>query len=445
MVQREFIFDTLRNTFRKFGFLPLETPAMENLEVLTGKYGDEGDRLIFKILNSGEFFPENMSGDQFSGLAAENPGKAAAMISSKALRFDLTVPFARAVVMNQNEITFPFRRYQIQPVWRADRPQRGRYREFYQCDADIVGSQSLIPDAESVAIFQDAFTSLGIPDVTVLLNNRKILSGIAASIGRPDSFQRICIAIDKIGKVEKEKIAEELQSGGLSNEQTIHLFSLLFASGTDQEKLTALRNVFAGIEEGLKGIQEMEEVLSYLSDLGIRSGFYRFEVSLARGLDYYTGTIYEVKSNEVAIGSIASGGRYENLTGVFGKPGLPGTGISFGADRIYDVMAELGRFPSSASARTKALIVNFGDASLPYCMRLVSKLRAAELPAILYPDAVKIAKQFKFAESLSIPFVIIAGESEMKNNEVVLKNMSAGSQKTIPVAEIVAELQNGSK
>lgn len=441
MVRREFIFDTLRAAFRKFGFAPIETPSMEKLEVLSGKYGEEGDRLIFRILNSGDYFSGFASDEEMIEAKNKGLGGFTRKIAEKALRYDLTVPFARAVVMHQNDLTFPFRRYQIQPVWRADRPQKGRYREFYQCDADIVGSDSLILDAELVALLQEAFDNLGLPEVTVSLNNRKILTGIADAIGRPEKFNSMCVAIDKLDKAGKDSVGEELQRNGLTADEVAKLFELLAVEGNDGEKLNKLREAFAGSEVGLKGVAEMEEVLSYLPAMNVRGEIYKFDVSLARGLDYYTGTIYEVKSNEVSIGSIAGGGRYDDLTGVFGRPGLPGTGISFGADRIYDVMNELDRFPESATMSTKVMIANFGGDSVQPALKMLAELRDAGIAAIYYPDAAKLGKQFKYADATKIPLVILAGSEELNAGKVNLKDLASGEQESVAINDIVSSIK----
>ena len=436
MEKRNYIFNTLRSVFKKFGYNEIQTPSFENLATLTGKYGEEGDRLIFKILNSGDFLAK-ASPELLNGRAST---KIIPQISEKALRYDLTVPFARYVVMHQHEITLPFRRFQIQPVWRADRPQRGRYREFYQCDVDVVGSNSLINEAEFVLIYQEALSALGLKDFTVKINNRKILSGIAEVIGKPDLIVDMTVAIDKLDKIGLEGVNAELLAKGFSLADLEVLKPIILLEGTNEEKLASLKEVLSISEIGLLGLAEIEEVMGFLaafdSDEKL-AGALEVDVTLARGLNYYTGCIFEVKTNEVAMGSIGGGGRYDDLTGMFGMKGLTGVGISFGADRIYDVMEELTLFPERSSVSTQVLLINFDAEGALRLLPLLSRLRAAGIPAELYPTAAKLKKQLGYADAKKIPYVILVGEEESAAGMYSLKNMSTGEQKQLSEMHLV--------
>lgn len=431
MVKRNYIFDTIKSVFKRYGYLPIETPAMENLTTLLGKYGEEGDKLLFKVLNSGDF----LSGaDTVSeGL---NSVKLATQISEKGLRYDLTVPFARFVVQYRNDIVFPFKRYQMQPVWRADRPQKGRYREFYQCDVDVVGSNSLLNEAELVQIVDDVFKKLEI-NVIVKINNRKILSGIAEYIGATERLVDITVAIDKLDKIGIEAVNKELVEKGLSDESIVLLQPVLFMTGNSREKIEKLKQLIGHTETGLKGIDEITTLFNYLElfDLGLD---FELDLTLARGLNYYTGAIFEVKSKDASMGSICGGGRYDDLTGIFGMPGVSGVGISFGADRIFDVMTELGLFPSGTSETTLALFVNFGEKEELYCLPCVQKLREAGINTEIYPDHEKMKKQIRYADQKQIPFVIIAGENEMEHDQFTIKQMKSGEQFSAEKNEMVA-------
>jgi histidyl-tRNA synthetase len=431
MQRRNYIFDTIRSVFRLYGYLPIETPAMENLTTLLGKYGEEGDKLLFRILNSGDFLKdvpaEYMHEPEFQRLWP--------YISEKGLRYDLTVPFARFVVQNRDKLTFPFKRYQIQPVWRADRPQRGRYREFYQCDADVIGSHSLLNEAELLKMADEVFSRLGL-NISILLNNRKILAGIAEYIGEPEKLTDITTAIDKMDKIGPENVIAELTGRGLNTGAIDLLKPVLFLKGDNTEKLDSLKNILHHSETGLKGIEELEAVMGYTNALGLNSVI-SLDLTLARGLNYYTGAIIEIKSKDVSIGSICGGGRYDNLTGIFGMPGVSGVGISFGADRIYDVLEQSGRFPDVAAAGTKVLIVNFGEEGVRYCLPLLNSLREAGLGVELYPDAAKMKKQLSYADALRIPYVVLAGEDEMNCGMFTLKNMRSGEQQKIGAEDII--------
>lgn len=420
MTRRTYMFDTIKEVFKTHGFLPLETPAMENLSTLLGKYGDEGDKLLFKILNSGAF-TDNLTPEDLG-----SPNTAALKISEKGLRYDLTVPFARYVVQHQNDIVFPFRRYQIQPVWRADRPQKGRYREFYQCDVDIIGSKSLLNEVELVQIVEKVFGKLGIA-VTLKMNNRKILAGIAESIGHADKMIDITVAIDKIDKIGMDAVAEELYSKGLSTEAVAKLKPILELDGTNRERLEKLKPVLSGSETGMAGIQEMEAIFSYVDSLGITLSI-EMDFSLARGLNYYTGAIFEVKARDFEIGSICGGGRYDDLTGIFGMPDTSGVGISFGADRIYDVMLGLDLFPEEATVSTKVLFLNFGGEEEVRALTELSELRKAGIAAEIYPDSAKIKKQMDYANKRGIPYVIIIGGDELAGGYAIVKDMKSGEQ-----------------
>lgn len=432
MARRNYIFDTIREVFKLYGFSQIETPAMENLSTLMGKYGEEGDKLLFKILNSGNW-PASLENID---LQSESIGHLTSKISEKGLRYDLTVPFARFVVQHRNELTMPFKRYQIQPVWRADRPQKGRYREFYQCDADVVGSDSLINEIELISLIDEVFSRLGI-NIIIKLNNRKVLSGIAELVGQPDKLIDITVAIDKIDKIGIENVKAELSERGISEESIERLIPILEINGSTQERIAALSEILKEVETGAKGVSELEEVISGINNLGLKANI-ELDVSLARGLNYYTGTIIEVKAKDVAIGSITGGGRYDNLTGVFGMPGLSGVGISFGADRIYDVLNALDLYPDSASAATRVMFTNFGKSEAEVSMKYLKLFRKAGISAEIYPDAAKMKKQMQRANDLAIPFVAIVGEEEMKQGLVTLKNMADGSQKMLTVDDAIA-------
>ncbi len=433
MSRRTYMFDTIKDVFKQCGFLPLETPAMENLSTLLGKYGDEGDKLLFKILNSGDFAAK-VAPEQLG-----NSNALATKICEKGLRYDLTVPFARYVVQHQNEIAFPFRRYQIQPVWRADRPQKGRYREFYQCDVDIIGSKSLVNEVELVNIVEKIFSKLNIA-VTLKLNNRKILYGIAESIGYADKMVDITVAIDKLDKIGLEAVNTELESKGISVEAIAKLKPILELSGSNSEKLDKLATVIGESEVGMLGINEMREIFSYTEALGCKLDI-ELDLSLARGLNYYTGAIFEVKSNDFAIGSICGGGRYDDLTGIFGMPNTSGVGISFGADRIYDVLLGLNLFPKSAALVTKAMFINFGGAEQLCALKELAVLRDNNIASELYPDVAKMKKQMEYANKREIPYVIIIGE-EMNEGYATLKNMTTGEQSKVKFAELSSAITN---
>lgn len=439
MIRRNFIFDTIKTTFRKFGFMPLETPSMENLSVLTGKYGDEGDQLIFKILNNGLNDPKNIDKAK---AAFENvlQGKNDAELTERALRYDLTVPFARYVVMNRNEITFPFKRYQIQPVWRADRPQKGRYREFYQCDADVVGTDSLICEAEIIQMMTEVLAKLGIADYTIKMNNRKVLAGLAEIAGALGKETDLCVAIDKLDKIGREKVNQELLERGFTNEAITKLEPVFELTGSFIERVERMKQMLAGSEQGSKGLEELQDVWSYLEAFGADANQVEFDVTLARGLSYYTGAIFEVKVNNVSIGSISGGGRYDNLTGVFGLPGVSGVGFSFGVDRIYDVMEELSLFPESQQTTTKVMLSNFDKESERYALQVLGKLRKAGIAAEIYPDATKLKKQLNYANAKAIPYALIIGSEEITSGKLMLKDMNAGEQLSLSVDEIIKKL-----
>ena len=420
MAKRNYIFNTIREVFYLYGFQQIETPSMENLSTLMGKYGEEGDKLLFKIQNSGDYF----SGLTDEELLSRNAAKLASKFCEKGLRYDLTVPFARYVVMHRDEISFPFKRFQIQPVWRADRPQKGRYREFYQCDADVVGSNSLLNEVELVQMIDAVFSKFGIR-VSIKINNRKILTGIAEIIGEADKIVDITVAIDKLDKIGLENVNAELASKGIPQEAIDKLQPIILLSGSNEEKLETLKSVLAASETGLKGVEESEFILKTISTLGIKSEV-ELDLTLARGLNYYTGAIFEVKALDVQIGSISGGGRYDNLTGVFGMDGMSGVGISFGADRIYDVLNQLDLYPEDASFGTQLLFVNFGEAEVAYVLPVLAKVRAAGIRAEIYPDSAKMKKQMSYANAKAIPFVAIVGENEMNEGKVMLKNMATG-------------------
>jgi histidyl-tRNA synthetase len=425
MVKRNYIFDTIRNVFHLYGFQQIETPAMENLSTLLGKYGEEGDKLLFKILNSGDFLSETLD----SELLDRNLIKLTNKICEKGLRYDLTVPFARFVVMHRNEITFPFKRFQIQPVWRADRPQKGRYREFFQCDADIVGSDALLNEVEFIQIMDEVFKRFGIR-VSMKINNRKILSGIAECIGYPDKIVDITVAIDKLDKIGLEDVNEELASKGISAEAIARLQPIITLSGSNREKLAVLKNVLQSSETGQKGIEEIETILNKCDILSLQNEL-ALDLTLARGLNYYTGAIFEVKALDVQIGSITGGGRYDNLTGVFGMPGVSGVGISFGADRIFDVLNQLNLYPNDTEQRTKVLFVNFGEVETNYLLPVLSDLRKKGIAAEIYPEPVKMKKQLAYADANKIPYVVLAGENEIATKTLTLKNMITGEQQSV--------------
>ena len=433
MAKRNYIFDTIKEVYKLYGFSQIETPAMENLNTLMGKYGEEGDKLLFKILNSGDFLRSMSNKDIDEG----NSVKTANKISEKGLRYDLTVPFARYVVMHRNEITFPFKRYQIQQVWRADRPQKGRYREFYQCDADIVGSDSLLNEVELVQIIDEVFTQFGI-NVSIRINNRKILSGIAEIIGEADNITVITTAIDKIDKIGLEKVNEELSLAGVTDEAIQKLQPILQLSGTTSEKLDELRGLFETSEIGLKGVEEMEYIFNKCTALELKNEFV-LDLTLARGLNYYTGAIIEVKAVDAQMGSITGGGRYDNLTGIFGLKGVSGVGISFGADRIYDVLTDLNLFPNNFSHSTDLLFVNFGESESDFILPLITKMRKAGVRCELYPESAKMKKQLSYADNNKIPYVALIGANEIKNSSVTLKNMISGEQKTVLVDDLKGE------
>lgn len=431
MAKRNYIFNTIREVYHLYGFQQIETPAMENLSTLMGKYGEEGDKLLFKILNSGDCF----SGISDEELAERNPIKFAAKACEKGLRYDLTVPFARFVVQHRNEITFPFRRYQIQPVWRADRPQKGRYREFFQCDADVVGSDSLINEVELIQIMDEVFRRLNIR-VAIKMNNRKILSGIAEIIGEAERIVDITVAIDKLDKIGLDNVNAELREKGLSEEAINRLQPIIQLSGTNAEKLEQLRTILADSETGLKGIEELAFILKRVAVSPIQAEL-ELDLTLARGLNYYTGAIFEVKALDVQIGSITGGGRYDNLTGVFGLQGVSGVGISFGADRIFDVLNQLDLYPKDALQTTQLLFVNFGEKEEEYLLPIVSKVRAAGIRAELYPENAKMKKQMSYADDKKIPYVAIVGENEISEGKVNLKNMLTGQQSLLAVDELI--------
>ena len=432
MAKRNYIFNTIRDVFHLFGYQQIETPSMENLSTLMGKYGDEGDKLLFKIQNSGDYF----NGITDEELLSRNAVKLASKFCEKGLRYDLTVPFARYVVMHRDEISFPFKRYQIQPVWRADRPQKGRYREFYQCDADVVGSNSLLNEVELVQMIDRVFGKFGVR-VSIKINNRKILTGIAEIIGEADKIVDITVAIDKLDKIGLENVNAELASKGIPQEAIDKLQPIILLSGSNEEKLETLKTVLAASETGMKGVEESEFILKTVSTLGVKSEV-ELDLTLARGLNYYTGAIFEVKALDVQIGSISGGGRYDNLTGVFGMDGMSGVGISFGADRIFDVLNQLDLYPKEAVNGTELLFVNFGDKEAAYCLPILTKVREAGVRAEIYPDAAKMKKQMGYANDKQIPFVAIVGENEMNEGKLTLKNMTTGEQSLVTPDELLA-------
>ena len=434
MAKRNYIFDTIKSVYALYGFQQIETPAMETLQTLMGKYGEEGDKLLFKILNSGDFLSK-VSEEE---LQERNPLRLAARLCEKGLRYDLTVPFARYVVMHRDELQLPFKRYQIQPVWRADRPQKGRYREFYQCDADVVGSDSLINEVELMQIVDTVFTRFGVR-VCIKINNRKILSGIAETIGEADKIVDITVAIDKLDKIGLDNVNEELRNDGISEDAIAKLQPIISLSGTNDEKLNVIAEVLKDSGIGLKGVEETRFILDTLKSCGLHNEI-ELDLTLARGLNYYTGAIFEVKALDVQIGSITGGGRYDNLTGIFGMPGLSGVGISFGADRIYDVLNTLDLYPKDAVNATQLLFINFGEKETAYCMPAVAKARVAGIRTEMYPDSAKMKKQMSYANAKHIPFVALAGENEMNEGKFTLKNMETGEQKLVSAEDLIAEV-----
>ena len=432
MAKRNYIFDTIKDVYALYGYQQIETPSMETLQTLMGKYGEEGDKLLFKILNSGDFIGK-LPANEF---VSDNVLKLAANICEKGLRYDLTVPFARYVVMHRDELQMPFKRYQIQPVWRADRPQKGRYREFYQCDADVVGSDSLLNEVELVQIIDTVFTKFGI-NVQIKLNNRKILAGIAEYIGQPDKIVDITVAIDKLDKIGVEAVNAEMLANGITQDAVDKLQPILTMSGTNVEKLETIAQTIGTSEIGVKGVEETRFILEKIESVGLKNEL-QLDLTLARGLNYYTGAIFEVKAKDVAIGSITGGGRYDNLTGIFGMPGLSGVGISFGADRIYDVLNTLDLYPQNAIQATQVLFINFGEAEADYCLPIAGQIRAAGISVELYPDCAKMKKQMAYANAKGIPFVVLAGESEINQGKVTLKNMLTGDQQLVSAEELIA-------
>jgi histidyl-tRNA synthetase len=436
MAKRQFIIDTIKNVFQKYGFQPLETPSMENLSTLTGKYGEEGDQLLFKILNSGDFLKEVNPTE----LGARNSKAIAPAIAEKGLRYDLTVPFARYVVMNRHNITFPFKRYQIQPVWRADRPQKGRYREFYQCDADVVGTESLICEAEIILMIGEIFTALKIQDYTIKINHRGILSGLAEVTGSQQQESSLFVAMDKLDKIGEVKVKEELLARNIGEKSISLLFEILNFEGTTAQKIELLRRHFISSEKGQKGIADFKEMLTLVNYFGVSPDHIELDISLARGLSYYTGTIFEVKINTVSVGSVSGGGRYDNLTGVFGMPGVSGTGISFGVDRLYDAMEELALFPKETGISSKIMVAYMDEESLRYGLRVVQSLRTEGIAAEIYPDAAKLKKQLEYADKKMIPFVIVIGSEEVATGLLTFKNMDTGEQEKLSVEQILGKV-----
>lgn len=431
MSKRNYIFNTIKDVYSLYGFQQIETPALETLQTLMGKYGEEGDKLLFKILNSGDFLRKVDDGE----LAERNTLKLAAKLCEKGLRYDLTVPFARYVVMHHDELQFPFKRYQIQPVWRADRPQKGRYREFYQCDADVVGSDSLLNEVELMQIVDEVFKRFGVR-VIIKINNRKILTGIAEMIGAADKIVDITVAIDKLDKIGLENVNQELADAGISANAIEKLQPIISLQGTNDEKLNVIKHVLKDSQAGLKGVEEVAYILDVLKAMLLHNEI-QLDLTLARGLNYYTGAIFEVKAKDVSIGSITGGGRYDNLTGIFGMPGLSGVGISFGADRIYDVLNALDLYPSETTSSTQILFINFGEKETAYCLPLVNEARRHGVSAEVYPDAVKMKKQMSYANAKQIAFVAMAGEDEMRENKMALKNMKTGEQMLVPVSDFM--------
>ena len=432
MAKRNYIFNTIRSVYELYGFQQIETPAQETLQTLMGKYGEEGDKLLFKILNSGDYL--NKIADE--ELTERNTLRLASKICEKGLRYDLTVPFARYVVMHREELQLPFKRYQVQPVWRADRPQKGRYREFYQFDGDVVGSDSLLNEVELMQIVDTVFTRFGVR-VQIKINNRKILTGIAEVIGAADKIVDITVAIDKLDKIGIDNVNQELREDGLSEEQIQKLQPIIMLEGTNEEKLNTIAEVLASSETGLKGVEETKYILGFLTSL---NNEIQLDLTLARGLSYYTGAIFEVKALDTPMGSISGGGRYDNLTGIFGMPGLSGVGISFGVDRIYDVLNALDLYPKDSLNTTQVLFINFGEQETAYCLPIINKVRKSGIRAEIYPDATKMKKQMSYANAKQIPFVVLAGESEMAAQKVTLKNMETGEQQMVSPDELIAQI-----
>ena len=437
MAKRNFILNAIRTTFEKFGFEALETPAMENLSVLTGKYGEEGDQLLFKVLNSGDYLSETSAEDYQSGSR-----QLLSKIAEKGLKYDLTVPFARYVVMNRHHLALPFKRYQIQPVWRADRPQKGRYREFYQCDADVIGTDSLICEAEIILMINEVFAKLGIEDYNIKINNRKILSGIAGIIGEPDKIGELCVAIDKLDKTGPEKVLEALRSRSFSVEAITALKPFLEVKGNNDQRLNNIKALLSASGPGEDGIREFEDILKYLTQFGLSENHLEFDPRLARGLSYYTGTILEVKVNNVDIGSVSGGGRYDDLTGVFGMPDISGVGFSFGVDRIYDVMETLGLFPEDNLRSTTVLVTNFDKSLEAHAIGILAALREADVKSELYPEAARLKKQMNYANKKNIPYVLLIGEEEVESGSVTLKDMQSGDQKKMMPPEVIEALKS---
>lgn len=430
MFRRNYIFSVVKSSFEKYGFSPIETPAMENLETLTGKYGDEGDRLIFKVLNSGDYLSKT---DYSKEITSQSLTK---QISDKALRYDLTVPFARYIVENRNDITFPFKRYQMQNVWRADRPQKGRYREFYQCDADVIGTDSLLSEIELVQLYDEVFSNLNIPNVTICINNRKVLCGMVELMNSKNLFNDIVIALDKLDKIGIEKVKEEMSVKGVSNDSLLILDKFLSVNNVSE-----LKNLLTSSEIGTKGVRELEFLSSNVEKLGLKTSQLKFDITLARGIDYYTGCILEVKQDDVKIGSIGGGGRYDDLTSVFGLKDVSGVGISFGIDRIYIVMEDLGLFPVNIDTSTKVLITNFGPEEELYCLNVLKELRESGISSELYPDSSKMKKQMNYADKKGVEFVIMIGENEIKSGKISVKQMSTGNQKETTISEFIKEIK----
>jgi histidyl-tRNA synthetase len=433
VARRNYIFDTIKQSYKNFGFLPIETPSFELSQTLMGKYGEEGDRLIFRILNSGD----KQKKADVQALEEGNLPRFANSLSEKALRYDLTVPFARFVVQHQNDLSFPFKRYQIQPVWRADRPQHGRYQEFYQCDADVVGSDSLLYEVDFVQLFDEVLTNLGLPAFTIHINNRKILSGIAEVSGESDRLIDITVALDKLDKIGEDGVIQELETKGISSASIEKIKPLLSMTGTNQERIDSMKSYLSTSEIGMKGIEELVFVLDTVNRLGVDRATIVFDVTLARGLNYYTGAIFEVKADNVKMGSICGGGRYDDLTGLFGMPNMSGVGISFGADRIYDVLKELDLFPKEVEQGLEVLFVNFGEAEQAYCLPLVKDIRKNGISCELYPSKAKMQKQMKYANDIRVKYVAIVGAEEMENNIIQLKNMETGEQEEVSVEELI--------
>ncbi len=435
MAKRNYIFNTIREVYALYGFQQIETPAMETLQTLMGKYGEEGDKLLFKVLNSGDCLTK-ISDDE---LLERNSLHLASKMCEKGLRYDLTVPFARYVVMHREELQLPFKRYQIQPVWRADRPQKGRYREFYQCDADVVGSDSLLNEVELMQIVDEVFSRFGIR-VQIKINNRKILSGIAEVIGAAEKIVDITVAIDKLDKIGIDNVNQELREDGLTEEQIQKLQPIIMLSGSNDEKLATIAEVLKESETGLKGVEELRFILDTLKTVGLKNEM-QLDLTLARGLNYYTGAIFEVKALDVQIGSITGGGRYDNLTGIFGMPGLSGVGISFGADRIYDVLNQLDLYPKDSVTTTQLLFINFGEKETAYCLPIINKVRSQGIRAEIFPDAAKMKKQMSYANSKQIPYVALAGENEINEGKVTLKNMETGEQQMVTANELIEKIK----